>query len=89
MLDALIITFIVVAFILILFFIYKFRVRKSNNNIITNNHDHLKKCHDNKKSALKEISRMRSKNITGSERLNAYFSESRECWLIGKSSRIY
>lgn len=91
MLDALSITFIVFAFILLLFFIYKFRVRKSNNTtiVLTNNHDHLKKCHLTPRSALDEIRRMQSKNIKGSERLNAYYSESRKCWLIGKSSRVF
>ena len=90
MLDALSITFIVFAFILLLFFIYKFRVRNSNNNIIVaNNHDHLKKCHTTPKSALNEIKRMQSESIKGSERLNAYYSESRKCWLIGKSSRVF
>jgi len=90
MLDALSITFIVFAFILILFFIYKFRVRNSNNTItLANNHDHLKKCHTTPKSALSEIKRMQSESIKGSERLNAYYSESRKCWLIGKSSRVF
>lgn len=90
MLDALSITFIIFAFILLLFFIYKFRVRKSNNTtIITKNHDHLKKCHTTPRSALNEIKRMQDKNIKGSERLNAYYSESRKCWLIGKSSRVF
>jgi hypothetical protein len=87
MLDALTITFIVSAFILLLLFIYKFRTRKNIGTItITNNHDHLKKCHTTIESALNEIRRMQSKNTKGSERLNAYYSESRKCWLVGKSS---
>lgn len=91
MVDALLITFLVFVFLYILFLVYKFKTKKSINNtiIVTNNHDHLKKCHLTSKSALNEIKRMQSKNIKGSERLNAYFSENRKCWLIGKSSKVF
>jgi len=82
----LIIIVLVLLFFYLLYIFYK-RNRKINEKIIKpKNHDHLKKCHNNKLSALNEISRIRNKNIKGSERMNAYFSESRQCWLVGKSS---
>lgn len=89
MLDGITIFFIIFIFILLVIFIYKFRVRNNNIDIKPKNHDHLKKCHTTSRSALEEIRRMQNKNIKGSERLNAYYSESRKCWLIGKSSRVY
>ena len=87
--DTIIIIIIVLIAILFLFYFYKLYSLFNRPGKLINaprHHDHLKRCHDTQLSALNEISRMRYKNIEGSERMNAYFSESRQCWLVGKSS---
>lgn len=82
MLDAISITVIIAFVIFLILILYKTKDKVS----IRGNHDHLKKCHTTIESAQKEIKRMRDKKTIGSERLQYYWSESRKCWLIGKSS---
>jgi hypothetical protein len=50
-----------------------------------NNHDDTKVKHESRQAAEREIRRMQTVGLPGSERLNAYYNEDRGGWFVGRS----
>jgi hypothetical protein len=79
------ILFIVVC--ILVFFLSNRRVDlEENTSRYPNNHDHLKRPHNDRDSAEAEIRRMQRIGAHGSGRLNAYYNPDRGQWFVGKSS---